>query len=89
MDCLVSAVNCCNQELRVEKEVTPLSDILCCNGVHVVNQHPAMNFPPLDAEVASVIPNNDLVTGLFPFRRTVEQLVQITVKSKSFLAHRS
>lgn len=42
-----------------------------------------MDLVPLNTEVATVVPDDDVVSQLFPLSRSVEPLVDVAVETKS------
>ena len=50
---------------RVEQNVSTVGDVLCGDGVHMVNENPAVNIETFRAEVAAVVAeDNEVANGL-------------------------
>ena len=88
VDSLMGIVYGCNKKLRIQKQVASIPNILRRDWVHVVDEHPTKNLSPFHAEVAPVIPGDNLIADFFPFGGAIEKLVHVAVKTKSFHAPR-
>ena len=48
-----------------------------------MNKNTIMNLVTIDSKVATVVSDNDVVTGVLPFGRRVESLIKDSVKPES------
>lgn len=73
-----------NQIFGIEKEFGSILNVLKENGIHMMNIDSSMDLIALDSKIATAISYNYLIAKLLPFSRTIELLIEISVKTKSF-----
>lgn len=69
--------------VRIENARVAVRHVSHCHRDDVVNGDGLVNFVPVDSQVATVVPDDDLVTQVPPFSRPVECLVEVTVVTES------
>ena len=85
VDRLMCLIGRCDKKLWIKKKVAPVPNIFCPDRIHMVNVDPSKYFTTLNTEIASQIPSDDLVSYSFPLWRSIENLIQISLKPKGFL----
>lgn len=87
MDRIVRLVGATDQKIRIQDVRIEEFDLTRSNRIHVVNNDTAVNFITFKTQIAAIIARNDLISDPFPLRGLVKTLVQITIESKSLIAH--
>lgn len=62
MDGVVGIVTGRDKVFRVEKDISAVGDVLCGDGIHVVNENSAVNIEAFRAEVTAVVAEDNEVT---------------------------
>ena len=57
-------------------------DVVNRHGVHVVNQNLVVDVVICYTKVTTIVSSNDVVSNLTPLLRSIEPLVDMTVKTK-------
>ena len=61
MNRVVGGVTGANQVFGIQQKLGAVGDVLCGDGVHVMDDDSAGNIEAFHTEVATVVANNDLV----------------------------
>lgn len=72
----------CDEVVRVENLWVPLEQVLDSYRLDVMHQNLALDWPPIDAEVETVVPQDDLASNALPFVGLVEHLVEVSMPAK-------
>ena len=67
MDGVVGIVTGRDKVFGIEQNIGTVGDVLCGDGIHVVNENPAVNIETFRAEVAAVVAENNEVAHRLPF----------------------
>ena len=70
----------CDEVVWIGQGVAAVNDVININRIHVVHENLAMDFKPLNAKIAAIITNNDLIAKVLPLSRTIESLVDVPIK---------
>ena len=89
MYCEMGSMNCGDEILRIKKKLTPIANVFRPDGVHVVDDNAAKYLSALNAKIATFVSCDDQISNTSPFRRTIKELVHLTVKAKGFFSDRS
>ena len=84
MNSIVSIVAGGDKVFGIKQNISTVGDVLCGDGIHVMNENPAVNIETFRAEVAAVVAEDNEVAHWLPFFWTVKDLVQISVKAEGF-----
>lgn len=71
MNGIVGGVTGANQVLGIEQKFGAVGDVLCGDGVHVMDDDSAGNIEAFHTEVAAIVADNNPVAELLPFGGTV------------------
>ena len=66
-----------------------MHNVINLHRIHVVDVDPVVNLKPLDAEVTTLIPIDDVVSNTTPLARGVELLFDVSIKPKGGSSHGS
>lgn len=72
MDGIVGVLCGCDQEFRVQNPVFPVTNIVQCYRVHVMNKKTVVNLVTGDTQIATIITHNDVVSSAFPLGGSVK-----------------
>lgn len=78
-----------DQELRVKDRLVTLNDVVNRHRVHVVNQDLVVDVMICYAKIATIVSGNDVVSNLTPLLRSIEPLIDMSVKPKRRRPHRA
>lgn len=79
VDRLVCIIGSAHQKIREHGEIPARNELLYGQRVDVMNINPSVDRSVCTRKIASEIPGNDLRPNMFPFRRGIEALVQISL----------
>jgi len=82
MNGIVGSVCNCDQELWVEDTRVSTRNIGNRHWVHVMDGDSLMNFVTWHAQIAALVTDDDMVTKLTPFYRSIELLIHVPVEAK-------
>ena len=78
-----------DQKFRIGQKLGRLSNIANFNRIHVVDINSLMNIVSVAGQITAKVSSNHEIPDCSPLIRVIELLIQITLKSKRFLAHLS
>ena len=62
MNSIVGIVTGRDKVFGIEQNIGTVGDVLCGDGIHVVNENPVVNIETFRAEVTAVVAEDDEVT---------------------------
>lgn len=83
---VVGSVGDGDQVVGIEETVIASLELFECDRIQVMDAETTMDLEPIEAEVTSVVSNDDSVTSLTPFTRCVEALVHPAVEPERRLS---
>jgi hypothetical protein len=86
---VMCVMRCADQVVEVEDTITSKLDIINRYRIYMMDKYTSFYLVILDAKIAAIIPNYDVVTNTPPFRVMVENLVQISVSSEGLVSYLS
>jgi hypothetical protein len=82
----VGRVAGCDEELRIEYAEVSLKHILWFHGIHVMDIKSIVNFVTINTEITTIVSDNDVLTNLLPFARSVKHLVDVSIEPEGCIA---
>ena len=89
MNSVVRPVCCGNQIIRVENKIIRVLEVLRRDRVNVMNQDSVMNVVAFNSQITTMIFCDYVLSKLLPLRGSIESLIEVSVKPKSWVPNRS
>src|SRR4051812_33525692 len=87
MNGVVRSVGGGDKVLRIQDKRRPIDYVLHGDRIHVMNHQPSMDLVTGNAQVTSVVSENNDVSNVSPFERSVKPLVDPPIRPEGRLTH--
>src|SRR3954453_6280682 len=87
MNCVVCTFTGNNEELRIENPFFTVLNIPSCHRVHVMNQKIVSELVSRNAQITTIVSENNKVTHAPPLGRLIESLIKPSIVSESRFAN--
>jgi len=85
MNSVMSIERDTDQKLWIQNFRIELLEIIRCHRIHVMYINTITNLESLNAEIAPLVSNNDMITNVSPLGRSIKVLIQIPIIAESRL----
>lgn len=87
VDRVVSAMRGCDQVFGVEDPFLPILNVPRRERIHVMDKQTKVNDVAENAEIATMIANNDPISSVLPLLRLIEVLIDPPIKPECRFAN--
>nr|DAW19383.1 MAG TPA: hypothetical protein [Caudoviricetes sp.] len=84
MDGLMRIKGNTNKIVWIENHLTTLINVVYSHGIQMVDIDSQMKVITFDSKITAIVTNDYLITNMFPFSRTIESLIDVSIITKRF-----
>lgn len=89
VDCIVRLVGYSDKILRIEDCFVLMNDVINRHWIHMMDDDLIEDLIAFDSEVQTKISSDYFVSNVFPFRRSIESLIEVSIETESGSANRA